>query len=188
MSQRTREQILAAGRASLLDFGVRGTSVAQVARRAGVGRMTVYRHFTDSGGLMRELMTREFGELFERCAAEAQGAHARARVTEALTRAVTGIRAHPLFRRIVAAEPELLVPYLFERIGASQHVALDMITAAVREGQADGSIRPGDPRTLALAQLLVAQSFALSAGTGTVPAGRLLDELRAIVDGALAPA
>ena len=189
MSQRiedTREQILAAGRASLLDFGVRGTSVAQVARRARVGRMTVYRHFTDSGGLLRELMTREFGELFARCAGEARGPHARARLADGLVRAITQMRDHPLFSRIIAAEPELLLPYMFERIGASQRVALDVIADAVREGQSDGSIRAGDVRAIAFSLLLVAQSFAMSAATAQdLPEQRVIGELAQIVDGAL---
>lgn len=184
----TREEILEAARASLLDFGVRGTSIAGVARRARVGRMTVYRHFPESGELMRELMTREFGALYERIAQRHAEGDARWRIVGALTDAVTEMRGNRLFRRIVAAEPELLVPYLVERVGASQKAALALVERGVRDGQADGSVREGDVEAIAFATYLIAQSFTLSAGTGgRLSARRINEQLPVVLDGALAP-
>jgi AcrR family transcriptional regulator len=43
VSDATTEAILDATRASVLDFGIRRTTLTDVARRAGVSRMTVYR-------------------------------------------------------------------------------------------------------------------------------------------------
>ena len=43
--------------------GVRRTTLTDVARRAGVSRMTVYRRFPDVAALLQALMTREFGAL-----------------------------------------------------------------------------------------------------------------------------
>ena len=184
----TREQILDAARESLLDFGVKGTSIAGVARRAKVGRMTVYRHFPESGELMRELMTREFVALYEGIATRHSDGNARQRLVGALTDAVTEMRVHPLFERIVNAEPELLIPYLVDRVGSSQVVALNLIEQSVSEGQADGSIRAGDLRAIAFSTFLIAQSFALSAGTGArLPAARITEQLPTVLNGALAP-
>ncbi|MFC7099948.1 hypothetical protein ACFQQB_05315 [Nonomuraea rubra] len=76
-----------------------------------------------------------------------------------------GLRGHPLWRKIVEADPELLVPYLLDRRGASHEAILAVLEPAV-----------GDPAR-ARAVLLVAQSFLLSAPTMLDPV--TLDELDA---------
>ncbi len=43
------DQILDAARSCVLDFGLRRTTLAEVARRAGVSRPTVYRRWPDTG-------------------------------------------------------------------------------------------------------------------------------------------
>ena len=59
------DPVLDAARATVLDFGVRRTTVSEVARRAGVSRMTVYRRHPDGAALLRALMAREFGGVLE---------------------------------------------------------------------------------------------------------------------------
>ena len=46
--------ILDATRACVVDFGVRRTTLTEVARRAGVSRPTVYRRWPDTGSLIAE--------------------------------------------------------------------------------------------------------------------------------------
>ena len=60
-------------------FGVRRTTLSDVARRTGVSRITVYNRFGDLHDLMRALMTLEFGILLEQAADEAKGEDARAK-------------------------------------------------------------------------------------------------------------
>jgi AcrR family transcriptional regulator len=50
----TRERILRAAGEHFLRDGIRKTSIADVARGAGVSRITVYRHFPNKEGLARE--------------------------------------------------------------------------------------------------------------------------------------
>src|SRR3954465_13086405 len=57
------QQILDATRASVLAVGVRRTTLTDVARRAGVSRMTVYRLVPDVTTLILEVMSREFAAL-----------------------------------------------------------------------------------------------------------------------------
>src|SRR3954447_24922102 len=81
MSRDIPEPILAATRATVLAVGVRRTTLTDVARRAGVSRMTLYRLVPDVTTLVLEVMTREFAALLG--AAEAQAGRrrsARARV------------------------------------------------------------------------------------------------------------
>ena len=59
MSDDTTQAILDATRSSILDLGVRRTTLTEVARRADVSRMTVYRHYPDVDAILRDLMTRD---------------------------------------------------------------------------------------------------------------------------------
>src|SRR3954466_14928621 len=57
------QQILDATRASVLAVDVRRTTLTDVARRADVSRMTLYRLVPDVTTLILEVMTREFAAL-----------------------------------------------------------------------------------------------------------------------------
>src|SRR3954467_1112991 len=59
------EAILAATRDSVLAVGVRRTTLTDVARRAGVSRMTVYRLVPDVTTLILAVMAGEFAALLE---------------------------------------------------------------------------------------------------------------------------
>src|SRR3712207_1054015 len=74
--------LLDAARECVLAVGVPRTTFSDVARRAGVSRMTLYRRFPDLEALLAALMTREFGRLVreEREAAGAAAGSCRARV------------------------------------------------------------------------------------------------------------
>jgi AcrR family transcriptional regulator len=56
-SARKRDAILAAAGAVFLRNGYRGTSMDEIAARAGVSKQTVYKHFADKEGLFVELVT-----------------------------------------------------------------------------------------------------------------------------------
>src|SRR5438270_5059089 len=80
------QQILDATRASVLAVGVRRTTLTDVARRAGVSRMTVYRLVPDVTTLILEVMSREFASLFLAAQADSRRrrtAHARIAATTA---------------------------------------------------------------------------------------------------------
>jgi AcrR family transcriptional regulator len=184
----TTEAILDATRASVLDFGIRRTTLTDVARRAGVSRMTVYRRYPDVDAVLRDLMTREFGEAMEEVSRDLSGPTARDRVAGHIMASVEAFRASPLMSKIVEAEPELLLPYVVGRMGETQRAAIGLLTQELADGQADGSIRAGDVRVMAQALLLVTQSFILSGSIAEdVGTEALRDELARLIDAALAP-
>ena len=173
------DSLLDAARDCVLAVGLRRTTLTDVARRAGVSRMTIYRRWPDMTSLVGDLMTREWGTLTE-AATEATGTGdgpTRPRFVAALVAAVRALRRHPVFRRIVELDPEILLPYLTLRRGTSQDHMLAMMTTAIAAGIADGSIRAGDPALLARAILLTGHGFALS--MATVTDGVTEDELDA---------
>jgi AcrR family transcriptional regulator len=177
--------ILDAARDSMLAVGVRRTTLTDVARRAGISRMTVYRRYTDVSALFSDLMVREFGEVL--AAAIRAGAPCRTARTRLVAEAVAGVKAvqeNPLFAKVLDLEPELLLPYVVDRVGMNQRMAIDRFAELLKAGHADGSIRRGEPAEQALALLLVIQSFALASRPMRAESdpGRLLDELERMLD------
>jgi AcrR family transcriptional regulator len=161
---------LDAARASILDVGWRRATLTDVARRAGVSRMTIYRTWPDMPSVLGDLMTREWGEVVARAVTEAdtageQDATAAERIVGEVVGTVHALRENELFVRIVELDPHLLLPYLLTRRGRSQQAIAELTAERIREGQADGSVRDGDPVAMARALLLAAHGFVLSAHT-----------------------
>ena len=183
------DALLDAARDCVLAVGLRRTTLTDVARRAGVSRMTMYRRWPDMASLVADLMTREWGDLVLRARADAGGEHARQRLVDGLTTGARQLRAHPVFRRIVELDPEVLLPYLVDRRGTSQDRMLAALVETIGEGHDDGSVRAGPVELLARGVLLALHGFVISAGTMTdrVTEAELDDELWLLLDRYLAP-
>lgn len=161
-----RDAYLDAARACILDVGWRRTTLTEVARRAGVSRMTIYRTWADMPRLLADLMTREWGELVAETTSAYNGTvPGPEQVADALVRAVKALRDNELFVRIVELDPELILPYLLARRGRSQDLVLEVLAAAILAGQQAGTVRPGDARVIGRALLLAVHGFVLSAQT-----------------------
>jgi AcrR family transcriptional regulator len=185
-----RDLVLAAARASILSVGLRRTTLADVARRAGVSRMTVYRQWGDLSSIVSELLTTELVGLLEGARDDVQHLPtARERLVEAGVLIVDRLAVHPLWCKVLDLDPELLLPLVVDRFGASQRAAIALVAALVEEGTADGSIRPGDPQLTATCLLLTAQSFVFSARiiAAEQKADAVGTELRRLLDGYLRP-
>lgn len=182
--------VLAAARECIASIGVRRTTVADVARRAGASRMTVYRLFPDAQTLWSELLTRELNDVL--AAAEASAAElptARQRLVAAAATAARRISADPMVRKVLEVEPELLVPYVTGRLGQSQRLVVAALRRHLEDGFADGSIRPVDADTAAyLLQLLCSALVLTSRVTEReADADAVIDAAAAMMDGFLAP-
>jgi AcrR family transcriptional regulator len=192
VSQRTVEDeaLLDAVQACVLAVGVRRTTMTDVARRAGVSRMTLYRRYADVTSLMQALMTREFTQIIGEVEVEAAALpSARERLVAAAVSGVDRLTRHPLFLRIVDVDPELLLPYVTTRRGAFQRAVVDVFAARLAQGAADGSIAVDDPATAARTIELALRGFALQAlapGAEDERAAELA-ELRRLLDRYLAP-
>ncbi|QKW37490.1 TetR/AcrR family transcriptional regulator [Actinomadura sp. NAK00032] len=157
------DTVLDAARDCVLAVGVRRTTLTDIARRAGVSRMTLYRRWPDVRTIVADLMTREWTALGGALQPPDDGRPVRSRMVDGLVTGVRTFREHPLLRKIIEVDPELLLPYLLDRCGASQRAFLDWFEEAITAGQRDGTVRAGHPGRQARALLLIVQSFALSA-------------------------
>lgn len=183
----TADLALDAARESILAVGWSRTTLTEVARRAGVSRMTLYRTWPDMGGLLADLMTREWSGLVQ---VDTSARTALDRLVRSSVATVRAVRNNPLFARIVELDPELLLPYLLERPGRAQRLVIDAIADLVRAGQAADEIRPGDPERLARAVVLACHGFTLSVRTmtgGGISQAQLDAELAAMLEGYLQP-
>jgi AcrR family transcriptional regulator len=174
---------LDAARVNIMAVGWRRTTLTDVAKRAGVSRMTMYRKWPDMQSLLADLLVREWGGLVDEALVAAEGS-----VSRGVVRTVAALRENSLFRRIVDVDPELLLPYLLERRGRNQDHVLDLLAAAIGAGQSDGSIRTGDPDVMARTLLLAVQGFVISQPTMTdTPVAELDRELATLVERYLQP-
>jgi AcrR family transcriptional regulator len=176
---------LDAAREAILAVGWSRTTLTDIARRAGVSRMTLYRRWPDSQTLLADLMTREWGHVVEMSSVEmtsvemtrVEGADvatggtddALDRIAHGIVATVRALRANALLRRIVDVDPELLLPYLLDRRGRSQEMVADALAALIAQGQRERTIRRGDPVVLARSLVLACHGFTLSAHTMSDP-------------------
>src|SRR3954467_9625061 len=87
------DPVLAATRATVLAVGVRRTTLTEVARRAGVSRMTLYRMVPDVTTLVLEVMTQELTDVLTR--AEHSAARRRSTRARVVATAAEVVRALP---------------------------------------------------------------------------------------------
>ena len=108
-----RERILQAALEQFNLIGLRRTTVGDVARRAGVGRVTVYRRVGQKRelvvGVIQSEINRLMGTVRE---AIAPLGSAEDRLVEAFVVGVGSMGSHPLLRRLLETEPEDLLPDL----------------------------------------------------------------------------
>jgi AcrR family transcriptional regulator len=192
---RNTTAILDAASSAVAAVGLRRTTVADVARKAGVSRMTVYREYGDAAAVFRALLTREVEDVVAAATAgAADRSTARERLVEATVRAVQACVEHPLFQRLLDVDPEFLLPFVVERLGSSQRTVLVVLTDLIRAGMADGSIRPvagsdDDLTPVAYTMLLTVQSFIFSSRitAAECDSARVMAELRVLLDAYLRP-
>jgi AcrR family transcriptional regulator len=183
------DALLDAAQACVLAVGVRRTTMTDVARRAGVSRMTLYRRHPDVASLLQTLMTREFSAIVAQVEGDAPPLPSgRARLVHVAIDGVDRLTRHRLFLRILDVDPELLLPYLTARLGAFQQLVVAAFERYVTDGVADGSIAAGaGPAAVSRTLELALRGFALAALTEGAEAARTtqLAELRRLLDGYL---
>jgi AcrR family transcriptional regulator len=181
---------LDAARDCILDVGWRRTTLTEVARRAGVSRMTIYRAWSDMSSLLGDLMTREWVGIAAATRVAATDTTTPAGIAAAALSTVRALRDNELFVRIVELDPELLLPYLLSRRGRSQEALIEILAAEIESGQRSGAIRAGDPVVMARSLTLAGHGFVFSAMTMTdagVSLEALDEEYARLITASLAP-
>jgi AcrR family transcriptional regulator len=135
-ARRNRERLLAAARDAFVAHGA-DAPLDEVARRAGVGIATLYRHFPDRTALLREVAVDLVGRSADEAgAALAEEADAFAALARYMHRA--------LDLRIAAVMPEVVgrVRRDDEALDAARRASVERIERIIATARADGSLRP----------------------------------------------
>jgi AcrR family transcriptional regulator len=139
----TRARILDAAFEAVSSFGLSRLTVEDVAREAGLSRQSVYRYFGSKDELIAALVIRE-EEAFLDGVREAHARHTEleAAMREAVLFCLRTLREHPLLDRLLASEPESLLPYLTTRAGPVVARAREVLEdlAAERVGVRSGLV------------------------------------------------
>ncbi len=177
------ERILDAALEEAARSGMGNVTMDAVAKRAHVGRMTVYRRFGDREGLVAALGVRET----RRClaaldAATDPGQPIAEQIAEGFVTSLRLVAEHPLLARLARAEPDVLLDALNARRGGTAAAAVAFLAARLRQSQ-DAGVLARDVDVDRGAELLVriVLSFLLVPGS-VMPLGdddRLRDIARA---------
>lgn len=161
--ERLARQILDAAVEQFTIFGLRRSSVDDVAKRAGVSRVTVYRRFRNKDGLVEACLLREVSRFFQELDdAVAPLPTMQDRVVEGFVVALRHTRAHPLFGGLLRLEPEVVLPYLTVQGGPALTVTTDYLTSHLRRARHTEGRSDSDPRPVAELMVRVAVSFLLN--------------------------
>ncbi|MEU4658989.1 TetR/AcrR family transcriptional regulator [Streptomyces sp. NPDC023723] len=184
--EKVARRILDAALEQFTTFGLRRSSVDDVAKRAGVSRVTVYRRFRSKDGLVEACLLREGSRFFQQLDDAVAGLPTMEdRVVEGFVVALRHTREHPLFGGLLRLEPELVLPYFTVQGGPSLTATTDYLTAHLRRAQQAEGRPDSDPRPVAELMVRVAVSFLLN------PAGCIelddADQARAFARRYLAP-
>jgi AcrR family transcriptional regulator len=170
--------------------GVRRTTMEDVARRAGVGRATLYRRFPTKAALIDALVLAEARRFMDGSAR----VHARTdNVEDSLVYGtvftVTFLREHSLLRKLLRTEPETILPSLTVDAGAILDFATDYSAALLRTdiygAGATTEAQERHLRTVAELQTRLTLSFIVTPHTRINLAN--IDETRAYVRDYLMP-
>ena len=142
------DRILDAAASCVTAYGVERVTLAEIARRAGVSRPTVYRRWTDTREILAALLTSRVIGVWRDVPSQGRGREA---LVKRIVAVADRLRRDELIMSVLLSSPELAM------------VLIDAAAAEIEAAQRDGSARAGDPRQLAAMVLLVTQSTIQSA-------------------------
>ena len=179
------ERILDAALELVAAAGMRHLTMDDVAARAGVGRMTVYRRFGTRQALIDALVAREGRRCLKAIATSFDPADPfPERAADVFVATLAQIHEHPLLERLARVEPEALLRELNRNDSEIFELVRAFLVTEVRAAQAAGELAAGDPEPLAELALRLGASFVLIPG-GVFSTARE-DAIRRTVRGLLA--
>ncbi|WP_280362971.1 TetR/AcrR family transcriptional regulator [Nocardia wallacei] len=174
------EQLLESALSAFLDFGIKRTSMGEIARRAGISPATLYRRFESKNELIEAVGVRE-AQLFvaeiDQRVAEITGANsaesataAEDQLVEVFVAFITLLARNELLRRLLRTEPDLILPRLTTEAGPILAVGRAYLAEKLRELQKTNPALDFDADLVAEIMARLAQSLALTPD-GLIPVG-----------------
>ncbi|MCX4965990.1 TetR/AcrR family transcriptional regulator [Streptomyces sp. NBC_00654] len=157
------EQILDAAREQFITFGLRRSTVDDVAKRARVSRVTVYRRIGNKDSLVSACLLREY----RRFVVEVDDAVAALptiedRLVEGFTAVLKHIREHPLVGGLLRLEPEIMLPFLTLESGPAFLAMRGYVAGRLRQVRRAEGRPESDPTPVAELMVRITVSFLLN--------------------------
>ncbi|MFJ4099296.1 TetR/AcrR family transcriptional regulator [Amycolatopsis japonica] len=159
----TRTRILDAAYTQFSKTGIQRSTMEDVARRAGVSRITVYRRFPGKDVLVEQVVRREFRRYFDRFLADIEQADTVAeRVVLGFVSSLRAIRGNPLIGGLLDVEPDLLMASMIGDGGRTLATVRAFVACQLKQEQAAGNVsRKLDVDLAAELMVRVSTSFLL---------------------------
>ncbi|MBH0775905.1 TetR/AcrR family transcriptional regulator [Nocardia bovistercoris] len=174
-ADRHQSRVLDAALLAFLDFGIKRTSMVEVARRCGLSLATLYRRFASKSDLIQAVALRQTRDFIDEVDAVLQrqvdrDATAQDQIVELFAAFINGLRGNELVHRLLATEPELVLPFLTTRGAPIIELGRDYLAEFVTRLQREGKLPAYDPEPLAEMIARTAVSLALTPQT-VIPLG-----------------
>ncbi len=179
-----RDTILDGARAAFLDFGVRRTNMADIARRAGISPATLYRRYSQKSDLVAAVGLREAQRVLARLSHVIDlEATPLEQLTQLYLEVAEQLRSNDLLHRLLATEPETVLPKLTVDAEPILEIGRAYLADFLTRLQHDGHLPSYDVRPVAdsLARLTHSEMLTPSKNPLTTK------EVRAFVRDHLAP-
>ncbi|MET7770209.1 TetR family transcriptional regulator [Nocardia sp. NPDC005366] len=163
------EKLLESALSAFLDFGIKRTSMGEIARRAGISPATLYRRFESKNDLVEAVSVREaqrFVADIDRRAQTVEGTEDQ--LVEIFVAFIGAIAGNELLRRLLRTEPDLILPRLTTEGGPILAVGRTYLAGKLRELRAGDNDFDADLVAEIMARL--ALSLALTPD-GLIPLG-----------------
>jgi AcrR family transcriptional regulator len=122
-------------------MGIRRSTMEDVARRAGVSRITAYRRFATKDALVEQVVRREFRRYFDQFLVDIEEARTVAdRVELGFVSALQAIRRNPLIGGLMNVEPDVLIPSMIGDGGRTVGTVQRFVAGQLRREQQAGNI------------------------------------------------
>ncbi|MCK0092581.1 TetR/AcrR family transcriptional regulator [Rhodococcus sp. HNM0563] len=158
-----RTRLLDAAHEQFCRSGIQRSSMEEVARRANLSRVTLYRRFETKDALVEQVLLREFRRYFDRFLVDIRSARTVAdRIVLGFVSSLTAIRTNSLIGGLLDAEPTLLAGLLVDD-GRMLAIARQFVAGQLRrEQQADTISREMDIDLTAEMMVRIAASFLMA--------------------------
>ncbi|OLT13120.1 hypothetical protein BJF79_21190 [Actinomadura sp. CNU-125] len=162
------DRILDAALELFTTFGLRRTTMDDVARTSGLGRATVYRRFPGKNDLVTGVLLREARRFFDELDRSVAAFETlEGRLVEGFVTVLRISREQRLLNRLMVLEPDVLLPHATGRAGPLLAAARGYLARRLRAAQRHGDAGDFDAEVVAEILVRLTQSLLLT------PAGHI---------------
>ncbi|WP_024805860.1 TetR/AcrR family transcriptional regulator [Nocardia sp. BMG51109] len=163
------EAIMDAALERILQVGIRRASLEDIARRAGINRITIHRRFAGKDNLVEAVLERETQRMqVEVTAIAAAAPGVDAQIEETVLYVLLQTRIHRLVAELLRVAPEEALGFYTVQGGRLVALGIDYIVGMLTHAQSAGLIAGYDPRPVAELVARLAHSLMLTPDGGSV--------------------